>query len=366
MTHSNLLIKSICLFFFTITLAACSAPQVSTKHFYWPQLPERPRVEWVKSYKSQLDFPKSDYERSLTKLIGENIAVAFDRPLFIASDSKGKVYVTNSGKIAGVYVYDFNESTVHLIGKDNAAGLFSSPSGVAVDNDGNVYVADVDKNAILIFDKAGAPKSFLSTQNDVKRPVGIAVDNDRNRLLVTDSSGHRIVVYDLAGKHQFSIGKLGSDDGEFNLPVSVAVNHKGEIIVADSMNARVQIFNADGTFLRKYGKRGDGAGDFQLPKGVAVDSDDNIYVTDGRGNKVVIHSSTGVYLLTFGGTYSAYLRDIEAPGGFLLPYGIYIDKNDAIYVVDQFNYRFQVLQYISDKYLDSHPIDGYNKPAPVK
>lgn len=363
----NLLKKMILLVAVTSLLAACAPEQVAVKkHFYWPQLPERPRIEWIKSYRSQLDFPKSEYNRLLTQLTGDNIAVTFDKPLFVASDSKGKVFVTNNGKTVGVYVYDFINSTVNLLGGDNALALFSSPTGIAVDGDANIYVADSDKNAILVFDKDGAARTYLSTVKEVVRPVGIAVDSDRKRLLVADSMGHKIVAYDLAGKHLFSVGKRGADDGELNLPVSVAVNHKGEIIVADSMNARVQIFDEAGKFLRKYGNRGDGAGDFQLLKGVAVDSDDNIYVTDGRSNKVVIHSSSGQYLLTFGGTFSSYLKEREAPGGFLLPYGIYIDQNDVIYVVDQYNFRFQVFQYISDKYLESHPIEGYMKSRSAK
>jgi sugar lactone lactonase YvrE len=99
-----------------------------------------------------------------------------------------------------------------------------------------------------------------------------------------------------------------------------------------------------------------------LLKGVAVDSDDNIYVTEGKGNKIIIFSTNGEWLLTVGGQYSALTSGRVAPGGFLLPQGIDIDKNDRIFVVDQLNKRFQEFQYISDSFLKQHPIEGYAEP----
>ena len=43
-------------------------------------------------------------------------------------------------------------------------------------------------------------------------------------------------------------------------------------------------------------------------------------------------------------------------GGFQIPQGISIDKNDRIYVADSLNRRVQVLQYLSQRYLSEHPI----------
>lgn len=143
--------------------------------------------------------------------------------------------------------------------------------------------------------------------------------------------------------------------------MAVAINHKGEIIVGDAMNARVQIFDQDGKFLRKFGRRGDGPADFQIMKGVAVDSEDHIYVTEGKGHKLIIFGTNGEYLLTVGGLYSAITTGKQAPGGFVIPQGVFIDDKDVIYVVDQLNRRFQVFQYISDDFLKRNPIPGWQE-----
>jgi sugar lactone lactonase YvrE len=125
------------------------------------------------------------------------------------------------------------------------------------------------------------------------------------------------------------------------------------------MNARIQIFDANGKFLRQFGSRGDGPQDFQVLKGLALDSEDNIFITDGKGHKVVIYSTDGDFLLTFGGLFSTVVTGKDSMGGFVMPQGIFIDKSDQIYVVDQMNHRFQVFQYISDDFLKNNPIKGY-------
>ena len=96
-------------------------------------------------------------------------------------------------------------------------------------------------------------------------------------------------------------------------------------------------------------------------KGVAVDSEDHIYVTEGKGHKLIIFGTNGEYLLTVGGLYSAITTGKQAPGGFVIPQGVFIDDKDVIYVVDQLNRRFQMFQYISDDFLRRNPIQGWQE-----
>lgn len=337
--------------------AGCATQQQVTRHFYWPPLPERPRIEWLKAYYSQQDFPKSSFDKFLTGIAGEEESLSFNKPLDIKSNGKGTVYVTDAG-LQGVVVYDLVNHDVHMLGRDDAPGLFRQVAGVTVDDVGNIYASDAEKNLVLVFTPDEKPLRTINLAGHVVRGGGLAIDAKRQHLYVVDTRGHKIVVFDLGGKYLFSFGKRGDGDGMFNYPVDAKLDSKGELVVADAMNARIQIFDADGKFLRKFGQRGDGPGDFQIIKAVAIDSDNDIYVTDGKGNKLEIYSTNGDYLLTVGGLYSVLQTGKEAPGGFLIPQGIDIDRNDTIYVVDQLNRRFQVFQYISDRYLREHPIPG--------
>ncbi len=49
----------------------------------------------------------------------------------------------------------------------------------------------------------------------------------------------------------------------------------------------------------------------------------------------------GTLLLAFG-------RSGQAPGEFWLPAGIDVDEEDRVYVVDSYNARLQVFQYLED------------------
>ena len=63
-------------------------------------------------------------------------------------------------------------------------------------------------------------------------------------------------------------GSAGAGDGQFNVPISVAV-HGNEIYVTDSGNKRVQVFERSGRFRRKWGSAGAGDRQFNTPGRVA-------------------------------------------------------------------------------------------------
>lgn len=335
----------------------CAGQQVRTERFFWPPLPDRPRIEWLGAYSSQNDFPKEGFAAFMEKIVGGEQVMTLTKPVDIYSNGKGQVYVADPG-LRGVAVFNMADKEVAMLGGDNASYQFTTPVSVTGDSRGDIYVSDADKGRILVFDSNGTLRRFIDTKPHVQRNGGVALDEKRQRMLVVDTREHRIVVLDMQGNPITTIGKRGGGDGEFNFPVAVTLNHQGEIIVADAMNARIQIFDNDGKFLRKFGRRGDGPADFQIIKGVAVDSENHIYVTEGKGHKLIIFGTNGEYLLTVGGLYSSLTTGKQAPGGFVIPQGVHIDDKDVIHVVDQLNRRFQVFQYISDSFLGRNPIPG--------
>lgn len=345
-----------------ISISGCATQQpAQARRYFWPQLPERPRIEWLNTYSSENDFPKEGFAALMRDIAGEATPVTLKHPLDIRASGNGLVYVSDPGQ-ASVFVFDLKNKLVRAFASAANYVSFEEPTTLALDDVGNIYINDVHKKGILVFSKDEIPVSFISTAQHVTVAGGIAVDNRHKRLLVADSKAHRIVAYSLDGNFLFSFGKRGSEDGEFNYPIPVTINHKGEIVVGDVMNSRVQVFDSEGKFLRKFGSLGDGPAEFQILKFVAVDSDDNVYVTDGRAHHIVIYSSAGEYLLTIGGVYSMSSGGRLAPGGFLMPQGIFLDVNDRMYVVDQLNNRIQIFQYLSDSFLRKNPIEGYRQP----
>ena len=94
--------------------------------------------------------------------------------------------------------------------------------------------------------------------------------HDNNRIQKFDSNGAFITKW----------GSSGSEDGQFNYPVGVAVDSSGNVYVADYVNNRIQKFDSNGTFITKWGSYGSEDGQFSYPYGVAVDSSGNVYVAD--------------------------------------------------------------------------------------
>jgi DNA-binding beta-propeller fold protein YncE len=210
---------------------------------------------------------------------------------------------------------------------------FMSP--VAVARHGSTFfVADSALGKVMAFNEKG--KLQFEITRELERPSGLALLGDR--LWVTDSQRHQVVLYDLGGKFISKFGRRGSGPGEFNFPTHVNVDAAGRIYVTDSLNNRIQVFDANGQFQRAFGSAGDGPGHFSRPKGVAVDRSGHVYVVDAVFDNVQVFDEQGRLLLNWG-------EAGPAPGEFWLPNAIVISRNNEIYVADSYNHRIQVFRY---------------------
>lgn len=346
-------IKTIFAIIIASSVAGCAAAPVAKQRFFWPALPDDPKVEWLGAYRTQNDMPKSGGQKLFDSIVGEEQVIRLNRPMGIASDGAGKIYISDPSDLR-IVVFDFNVNKVHVFGEKDVEGVLKEPMGIAVDSARNVYVVDSTGKQVLVFDKDENLLKRIKLQEDTKRPVGIAIDDRRKRFVVADIALHTLEIYDFDGKHIKTIGKLGSEPGEFFAPSWLTVLPDGNIAVSEFRNCRIQVIDPEGKPVRFFGKRGDRPGEMQMPKGIASDSEGHIYSVDGKANSINVFSEEGEYLMTIGGPFTSSKK--IAPGGFLLPQGIAIDKNDTIFVVDQFNFRFQKLQYMNEKYKKEHPV----------
>jgi hypothetical protein len=87
-------------------------------------------------------------------------------------------------------------------------------------------------------------------------------------------------------------------------------------------------------YVSQFGSNGSGDGEFDEAFGLAIDTEDNIYVVDRQNDRVQKFDSDGVYVSQFGTSGSDN-------GEFNLPHAIAIDSNGNLYVVDRDNDRIQ-------------------------
>ncbi len=262
------------------------------------------------------------------------------RPYDIATDSRGRVLVTDPGA-SGVHIFDFQQQKYKFVVREGKDPL-KSPQCVALDSQDNFYVTDSEAGKIFVFDPSGKFKRMIGSlkggEGYFKRPTGIAVDSEAKRIYVTDTARHQIFVLDLQGQVLQTIGKNGTNPGEFNFPTELKLRGQ-HLMVVDAMNFRVQVLDLSGQFLYSIGRIGETSGTMFRPKGIDVDSENDIYVVDGLWSTVQVFDRVGRLLYYFG-------QNGEGPSEFQLPTGLCIDKTDRIYVVDSWNQRVQVFRFI--------------------
>lgn len=255
------------------------------------------------------------------------------RPYGVVVDSHDRVIITDPGAF-GIHVFDFAQGKYKFISHREGKETLDNPQCVTVDAQDNIYVTDSEAGKAFVFSANGKLARVLGSlkggEGFFKRPTGIAVDAATGEVYITDTYRHKVYVMDAQGSVERTIGKNGDQPGELNYPTEIRLNGD-DLIVVDSMNFRVQVFTRAGAFRYAIG------GLFR-PKGVAMDSEGHIYVGDGLDNVVRVFDDQGRLLYFFG-------KPGRGPEEFQLVAGLFIDKNDRIFVVDSMNRRMQVFHY---------------------
>lgn len=324
----------------TVGVTACAPPAYEKKkiEIVWPLPPEEPRLKFVDTIRGSIDIGKKG--SFADSVFGEEQVDAFLKPYGVAVDRMGRIYVADIGR---VWVIDLKDHDYFFIGDKAGTGRLKLPLAVATASDGSIFVSDVSADRIYVY-REGVPVVALGQEGEFISASGIAIDEKRGLIYVADSNKHIINVYSLENYHKLrTIGKRGTENGEFNFPTNIALDSGGNLYVVDTANFRVQIFDPEGNFVRTFGQLGDLPGTFTRPKGIALDSEDNVYVVDAAFQNIQIWNKEGQYLMAFG-------EGGEDPGQFSLPAGMTIDHEDKIYVVEQISRRVQIFQYLSEKW----------------
>lgn len=248
-----------------------------------------------------------------------------------------------------VLLFDISEGQPQLIrrfgGEGTEPGRFKSPEGVAIDPvNERLFVADLGNSRVQVFSlQKGLEGSLLSTFGSrgsqpahFDKPGAMTMDSVGN-LYVLDVGNGRIQVFDQNLNFVTAWGKVGSGEGEFNVPTAIALSPDEErIYVLDSYNYRVQVLDRSGNFISSFGGPGAGDSQFIWPYGMDVDDQGYVYVSDAGGQKVKKFTSDGKFVAAFGSFGSG-------PGEFYKPKGVAVSDQGVLYVIDFGNHRGQML-----------------------
>ena len=281
-------------------------------------------------------------------------------------------------------------------GKQALSANFSAPSGVAIDSKGNIYIADSGNHRIRVVGLNGVITHFAgNTQGDpgstgdgglasgakLRQPRGLAIDKNDN-LYIADTGNHRIrrvdavtkVITTVAGNGIAGFGGDGSAavNANLNLPVDLAIDAQGNLYIADSFNHRIRRVDAATQTIATVvgtgtaGFSGDDgpapSAQLNLPSSVAVDCGGNIYVADAINMRVRrVSKSTGKIKTIAGSGQAGFAGDGGPATSALLsqPATLAIDETgNTVFVGDTGSQRVRKLAGASLPPPNNAPVVG--------
>jgi hypothetical protein len=144
-----------------------------------------------------------------------------------------------------------------------------------------------------------------------------------------ETGNNRIVKFSKDGKFIMTWGKKGSAPGEFNIPHALALDSKGRLFVADRGNNRIQIFDQDGKFIDQWKQ-------FSRPSGIFIGKNDVLYVADSESGSVAPDHAAWKRGIRVGsakdGSVTAFIPDpVENITGTSAAEGVAVDEKGVIY-----------------------------------
>ncbi len=140
----------------------------------------------------------------------------------------------------------------------------------------------------------------------------------------------------------FEVTGTGSG-GPMNQPADVFVNSQGNIYITDALNARVNCFDPEGKLLFAFGEKTDDAdfhdpppSTFQIPFTLFIDSKDQVYVTDINGHDIQVFAADGTFIRRI-------KVQVEEGKAELRPNGIHVLEDSRIVLTDTGNHRFLII-----------------------
>lgn len=216
--------------------------------------------------------------------------------------------------------------------------------GIEAGPDGNIYVFHrpaPPQATILVFEPSG--KLLRSFGMGILNPHGFHIDREGN-IWASDGAygrnrqdamagrrvyGNQVFKFSPEGKVLMRLGQPGVSGGgndALDEPTDVVTAPNGDIFVTEGHttgdgNHRVVKFSKDGKFIKAWGgKRGSARGEFSDPHSIAMDSQGRLFVADRWNRRIQIFDQDGRYL--------------DEWTQFGQPSGLYITKDDTLYVAD--------------------------------
>jgi sugar lactone lactonase YvrE len=303
-------------------------------------------------------------------------AVAFDRlgNWYIADAMNQRIRKIDT---AGV-IRTIGGNGVQGYGGDGGPALqasFNQPHGVAVDSRGNVYVADSGNDRIRVIDTRGMVRTLAgnglpgsggdggpAAEAQVKDPKSLFMaPNDQ--LYFADTGNNRVRKINLGTgtiSNVAGVIRAGSD-GDGGAAIRAALNSPrgvwvtgGNVYIADSDNHKIRRVDRDGIITTVAGNgqpgwTGDGgaatSASLNDPRAVAVDSEGRIFIGEEAGGRIRRVERNGEINTIAGNGTAGFAGDGGAAAGAVFDHmrAMALDRSGRLWIADTSNNRVRVI-----------------------
>ncbi|CAH1251664.1 TRIM3 [Branchiostoma lanceolatum] len=263
------------------------------------QLSKQPKQDQTENGKSDTQTSALKQERTL---IGGNGAgkSPFEYPSGVAVSEEGEIFVA-----------DCYSKRIQIFSEDSATEFITTihgdeiiePSDVAIDGEGKLWVVGYRNTAdyAVRYTKQGKRLAMFKLQVETEWLRGIAVDVEKNHVLVTQTTGEEpnvhgeVMVFTPDGT---AVRTVGGQQG-MKYPRYITVDGEGRILVADSNNNCVYVYK-EGQLQLKFGNTGKkkerSEGMLNNPRGLCTDSSGNVIVADSGNHRIKMFDKRGRFL----------------------------------------------------------------------
>ncbi len=304
---------------------------------------------------------------------GPGTTVSLAGPGGLALDAAGNLYIADSYQVGDNQRVRRLSTTGNLTtvagtgmlgfsgdGASATAAALNRPLAVAVDSAGNLYIADSGNgrvrrvNSFGVISTAAGNGGFgeagdggPAVNASFKNPVAVAVDGARNTYVV-DTLGQRVrkidpsgVITTIAGTGEAGFTGDGGPavNASLNAPNGVAADSAGNVYIADTGNVRIRRIGPDGTITTFAGGGASAADGVRAttanlirPKYIAVDGAGNVYYGDPS---VVRKISTDGTVRTVAGGGRSVGDGIPATTALIAPQALTVDSAGNLYLADE-------------------------------
>jgi DNA-binding beta-propeller fold protein YncE len=235
-------------------------------------------------------------------------------------------------------------------------GRFYKPRAVAIDARDQLYIVDMS-GRIQVFTPDGEYlRSWKTPAIETGKPCGLVIDR-QGHLLVADTHYFQVLFYTTAGTSlpgRTIGGHFGHEPGQFGFVTDVVQDSAGQYYVSEyGEYDRIQKFDAGGQFLTQWGGHGSAPGEFIQPRGLAIDRHDHVWVADACNHRVQVFDARGETprLVRSWGRQGSDLGQLR------YPYGIALDDQGHVYISEFGNSRVQKFT------ADGQSLGSWGKPG---